>query len=35
MTTKVKIKIVNNGELRAKIDEIYEIANQIVLVKWH
>jgi len=34
MSTKVKIKIKDNGELRSKIDELYEKMNQIDLAKW-
>ena len=34
MPTKVKIKIKDNSELRAKIDELYEKMNQVDLAKW-
>jgi len=34
MPTKVKIKIKDNSELRAKIDELYEEMNQVDLAKW-
>ncbi len=34
MATKTKIKIVDNCELRANIDELYEKASQINLAKW-
>ncbi|MCE5343353.1 MAG: hypothetical protein LLF96_07195 [Eubacteriales bacterium] len=34
MTTKVKIKIIDNSELREKIDELYEKINQVDLAKW-
>jgi hypothetical protein len=34
MTTKVKIKIKDNSELRAKIDELYEKTDQVDLAKW-
>ena len=34
MTTKVKIKIKDNSELREKIDELYEKISQVNLAKW-
>ena len=34
MSTKVKIKIIDNIELRATIDELYEKMNQVDLAKW-
>ena len=34
MTTKVKIKIIDNSELREKIDELYEKMSQVDLAKW-
>jgi hypothetical protein len=34
MTTKVKIKIKDNSELRAAIDELYEKTDQVDLAKW-
>ena len=34
MPTKAKIKIEDNGELRLKIDELYEKTSQIDLAKW-
>ncbi len=34
MSTKTKIKIVDNTSLRAEIDELYEQTNQINLAKW-
>ena len=34
MTTKVKIKIKDNSELREKIDELYEKISQVDLAKW-
>lgn len=34
MTTKVKINIKDNNELRMKIDELYEKTDQINLAKW-
>jgi len=34
MPTKVKIKIKDNSELRAKIDELYEKMSQVDLAKW-
>ena len=34
MPTKVKIKIVDNIQLRAEIDELYERMSQIDLAKW-
>ena len=34
MPTKTKIKIVDNTQLRAEIDELYEITNQVDLAKW-
>jgi len=34
MTTKVKIKIIDNSELREKIDELYEKISQVNLAKW-
>lgn len=34
MTTKVKIKIKDNNELREKIDELYEKISQVDLAKW-
>ena len=34
MSTKVKIKIEDNSELRTKIDELYEKTNQVDLAKW-
>lgn len=34
MATKPKIKIVDDSTLREEIDELYEIANQIILAKW-
>ena len=34
MTTKVKIKIKDNSELRGKIDELYEKISQVDLEKW-
>jgi hypothetical protein len=34
MPTKVKIKIKDNSELRAKIDELYEKTKQVDLAKW-
>ena len=34
MPTKVKIKIVDNSELREKIDEAYEKVSQVDLAKW-
>jgi hypothetical protein len=34
MTTKVKIKIKDNSELRGKIDELYEKISQVDLAKW-
>ena len=32
--TKTKIKIVDNSSLRAEIDDLYELTNQIELAKW-
>lgn len=34
MPTKVKIKIVDNNQLRAEIDEVYEKMSQVDLAKW-
>ena len=34
MSTKVKIKIKDNNELRKEIDELYENVDQIYLAKW-
>lgn len=34
MSTKVKIKIVDNAQLRSEIDELYEKTSQIDLAKW-
>lgn len=34
MPTKVKIKIVDNSQLRAEIDEVYEKMSQVDLAKW-
>lgn len=34
MSTKVKIKIEDNSELRTKIDQLYERTNQVDLAKW-
>ena len=34
MTTKVKIKIKDDCELREKIDELYEKTSQVNLAKW-
>ena len=34
MTTKVKIKIKDNSELREQIDELYEEISQVDLAKW-
>lgn len=34
MPTKVKIRIKDNSEVRAKIDELYEKMNQVDLAKW-
>ncbi|MBK5242723.1 putative immunity protein [Clostridium sp.] len=34
MTTKVKIKIIDNSELRVEIDELYEKMSQVALAKW-
>ena len=34
MATRPKIKIVDNSELRAEIDNLYEQNNQIDLAKW-
>ena len=34
MSTKVKIKIKDNSELRAEIDTLYEKMNQVDLAKW-
>lgn len=34
MPTKVKIKIVDNSQLRAEIDELYEKVSQVDLAKW-
>jgi len=34
MTTKVKIKIIDNSELRGEIDELYEKISQVDLAKW-
>nr|WP_308743364.1 hypothetical protein [uncultured Anaerocolumna sp.] len=34
MPTKVKIKLVDNSQLRAEIDEVYEKMNQVDLAKW-
>ena len=34
MATRPKIKIVDNSELRAEIDKLYEQNNQIDLAKW-
>jgi len=34
MSTKPKIKIVDNNQLRAEIDELYEKTSQIDLAKW-
>ena len=34
MPTKVKIKIIDNNELRAKINELYEKVSQVDLAKW-
>jgi len=34
MATRTKIKIVDNSELRAEIDNLYEQNNQIDLAKW-
>jgi len=34
MQTKVKIRIIDNSELRAKIDELYEKVSQVDLAKW-
>lgn len=34
MSSKVKIKIEDNIELRMKIDELYEKTNQVDLAKW-
>ncbi|MRR19214.1 hypothetical protein EG827_03385, partial [bacterium] len=32
--TKAKIKIVDNSSLRAEIDGLYELTNQVELAKW-
>jgi len=34
MQTKVKIRIIDNSEVRAKIDELYEKVSQVDLAKW-
>jgi len=34
MPTKVKIKIIDNSQLRVKIDELYEKMSQVDLAKW-
>ena len=34
MATKTKLKIVDNSDLRAEIDNLYEQTNQIDLAKW-
>ena len=34
MPTKVKIKIIDNSELRVNIDELYKQTNQVDLAKW-
>ena len=34
MATRTKIKIVDNSDLRAEIDNLYEQTNQIDLAKW-
>ncbi|MEK6189606.1 MAG: hypothetical protein N2A99_01270 [Carnobacterium alterfunditum] len=34
MSTKTKIKIVDNNQLRAEIDELYEKMSQVDLAKW-
>lgn len=34
MPTKVKINIVDNSQLRAEIDELYEKMSQVDLAKW-
>jgi hypothetical protein len=34
MPTKTKIKIADNNQLRAEIDELYEKASQVDLAKW-
>lgn len=34
MPTKSKIKIVDNNQLRAEIDELYEKTSQVDLAKW-
>jgi rRNA maturation endonuclease Nob1 len=34
MSTRTKIKIVDDADLRAKIDHLYEQTNQIDLAKW-
>ena len=34
MPTKTKIKIVDNNQLRAEIDELYEKTSQVDLAKW-
>lgn len=34
MSTKTKIKIVDNNQLRAEIDELYEKMSQVNLAKW-
>lgn len=34
MPTKAKIKVADNGELRADLDELYEKTSQVDLAKW-
>jgi hypothetical protein len=34
MATRTKIKIVDNSDLRAEIDNLYEHKNQVDLAKW-
>ena len=34
MPTKVKIRLIDNSELRMKIDEAYEKVSQVDLAKW-
>jgi len=34
MSTKPKIKMVDDSILREEIDHLYEITNQVLLAKW-
>jgi len=34
LATKAKIKIIDNNNIRAKIDELYELTDQVDLAKW-